>query len=151
MTHGHRAPTELLVDLLQLEERIRPDQREPGKPVTVSWGDCQRLSNILLQIGRDEDPREHYWRSVPNRPRKVSRQDWIAAFLYLAAVETGRKSDKVLRGEIASLTGLTDTKVDHAVRDHKEDAGGFVKAATSKGALPALIGMYTELARQREK
>lgn len=148
-----RAPTELLPDLLALEQRIRPDQRQPGKAVTVSWGDCQRLSHILLQIGRDEDPRAYYWRTLKHRPPKSSQWEEIAALLYLGQVEMGRKPGKALRGGIAKLTGLTDDQVEHAIRErnHGYNAGQQVKIAQAKGTLASMIAAYTQLAMDRKK
>ena len=154
-TGKHRVATELLLDLLEIERRIRPDQRQPGKPVTVSWADCQRLSHLLLAIARDQDPREYYWRSVNHRPRQVTGKEWQAAFLYLAAIETKEgRSGKVLRGKIATLTGLTDAQVDHAVRansDVRDSAGKFLETVKADGSLSKFVRIYTELAQQSEK
>lgn len=149
----HRVPTDLLVGLLDLIRRIDPVGRPPEELVPVSWADRQTVALLLGQIANDKDPRDYYWRTVAHRPKASSGKQFVVAFLYLAAVEMGQQSNKVLRGRIAELSGMTESQVEHAVRDHKYEVKKFIETAQAKDSttLQTLVTMYEELAEQREK
>jgi hypothetical protein len=150
-----RAPTNTLIWLLELIRRIDPAGRAPDQLPPVSWSDRKDAAMLLTMIARDEDVRDRFYCTVPHRPREQDNGTrYAAAFVYLARIALKQaKPGKVLRGEIAKLSGLTDAQVGHAVRDQSYNVGKMVDLIENPEMLAGWMQMYVsrlhELRRQK--
>jgi hypothetical protein len=125
-------------------ERFKADQ--------MTEADKQLIAVLLSGIAADQDVRDYFWHTPKHRPKKHNPLKYWAAVVAALAEARGEKLDKVRKGHAVEATGLTDGKVDHAIREHGANARFHVELFSDKGQLDQLEQWAeTEIAKLRGK
>ena len=120
----NRETTETILVLYRAIEAFKSD--------SMTEADRQLIQLLLSGIAKDWDVREYFWKPVKHRPRgDEDGRRYNAAFVYHGRIRTGEASPgKVLAGQIADLSGMTDSQVEHAQRDYGYHVGAFMDILT---------------------
>lgn len=113
-----RASTAWADDFDRIRKKLDAAQDcEPGDALRIEPPERDFLLALLDDIHSFEDVRFRYWATVKHRPPAARLRALFVASLYWLRVADGATHGKRLRGEIARLLGLTDSQVEHDVRD----------------------------------